>query len=158
MTPEQTAFLNLRHFPGVLNREQAALRSGFAPHEIDILSNAGKLTALGKPKKNCKKVYSAFELERCLQDVEWLNVAQKTITSWWDRKNKSRRLNHNVATPQAPTQSFSRSIQKASTEQVRNPQKDGSNPKRTGKRSGGASSLNGSHDNGHFNNSTSSNE
>jgi hypothetical protein len=153
MTPEQTAFLNLRHFPGVLNREQAALRSGFAPHEIDILSNAGRLTALGKPKKNCKRVFANIEIERCIQDMDWLNRAQRTITDWWDRKNRSRIAKDDSATtsPSSVTsQKSSRSIQKNSVEHERDTQMHAGNQNRKRKHSGGTSSLNGFHVNEHL--------
>lgn len=158
MKPEQREFLNLRHFPGVLSRQQAAWRLGVEEHEIDILSNAGKLTALGNPKKNCKRVWGATEIERCVESMEWLNAAQKTITAWWYRKNKSRLSKHNVTPSHALTQNRSSSIQRTSPERERNSLKHGGNQKRNGKGSGGSDVLNGFHDNGYFQNSTSSNE
>ena len=93
MNAEQITFLNLRHFPGVLSRDEAAKRMGYSPVEIDILVSGGRLTPLGKPKRNAKKVFATLEIERCIQDMDWLHRAQRTIMEYWEKKNRSRRLN-----------------------------------------------------------------
>lgn len=90
MNQEQKDFLNLRHFPGVLSREQVAWRLGLNVAEIDILLAAGKLTPLGKPKKNSKKVFANSDVERCL-DSDFLAHAQKCIANFWEKKNRSRK-------------------------------------------------------------------
>lgn len=91
MKQEQLDFLNVRHFPGVMSREETAWRCGFSTVEIDILCAAGKLIPLGKPKKNAKRVFATVDIERCIHDMDWMHRAQRTIIEFWERKNRSRR-------------------------------------------------------------------
>ncbi len=108
MNAEQITFLNLRHFQGVLNREEAAWRLGFSPFEIDILVSGGRLSPLGKPKRNSKKVFATVEIERCIQDLDWLHRAQRTISDFWEKKNRGRR--DRSASTQITKSSASRTI------------------------------------------------
>ncbi len=140
MKPEQREFLNLRHFPGMLSRQQAAWRLGVEEHEIDILASAGRVTALGKPKKNGKRVFANVEIERIIQDQDSMHRNQRTIIEFWEKKNASRLL------------------QKNSTVPGRNQREQVGNQKRNGNVTGSANVLGRYHANGHLKNLTSANE
>jgi hypothetical protein len=58
--------------------------------DVAILTSAGKLRALGKPKPNAVKYFSAVELISLLADPDWLDEATKTIGQFWRRKNARR--------------------------------------------------------------------
>jgi hypothetical protein len=58
--------------------------------DVAILVSAGKLRALGRPKPNAVKFFSATELIALLADREWLDDATKTIGQFWRRKNARR--------------------------------------------------------------------
>jgi hypothetical protein len=60
------------------------------PEDVAILVSTGKLRALGKPKPNAVKFFSAVELIALLADREWLDDATKTIGHFWKRKNARR--------------------------------------------------------------------
>jgi hypothetical protein len=58
--------------------------------DVAILVSAGKLRALGKPRPNAVKFFSAIELITLLADPDWLDEATKTIVQYWRRKNALR--------------------------------------------------------------------
>ena len=58
--------------------------------DVAILVTADKLRALGRPKPNNVKFFSAVELIALLADREWLDEATKTIGQFWRRKNARR--------------------------------------------------------------------
>src|ERR1019366_9241221 len=58
--------------------------------DVAILVSAGKLRALGKPRPNAVKFFSAIELITLLADPDWLDQATKTIVLFWRRKNAQR--------------------------------------------------------------------
>ena len=58
--------------------------------DVAILVSAGKLRALGRPRPNAVKFFSAVELFALLADREWLDEATKTIGNFWKRKNARR--------------------------------------------------------------------
>ena len=58
--------------------------------DVAILVSAGKLRALGKPRQNAVKFFSAVEMFALLADREWLDDATKTIGQFWRRKNARR--------------------------------------------------------------------
>ena len=58
--------------------------------DVAILVSAGKLRALGKPRPNAVKFFSAIELITLLADPDWLDEATKTIVQFWRRKNARR--------------------------------------------------------------------
>lgn len=162
MKPEQREFLNLRHFPGVLSRQQAAWRLGVEEHEIDILASAGRVTALGKPKKNGKRVFANVEIDRLIQDQDSMHRNQRVIIEFWERKNASRLQKDDVAITSQPSVISSKKsplfIQKNSPQRERKGESHAGKQKPSGRRPDSSTALNGFHDNGHFNNSTSSNE
>lgn len=98
MSPDQREFLNLIHLPAVLTREQAGWVLGYTPVEIDILRSAGVIAALGRPKRNSRKVYMREEIMKLQQDKRLLDRAQVAISNYWERKNASRRLETNELT------------------------------------------------------------
>lgn len=58
--------------------------------DVALLVSAGKLRALGKPRPNAVKFFSAVELIALLADADWLDEATKTIGQYWRRKNARR--------------------------------------------------------------------
>ena len=58
--------------------------------DVALLVSAGKLRALGRPRTNAVKFFSAVELFALLADREWLDEATKTIGQFWRRKNARR--------------------------------------------------------------------
>ena len=58
--------------------------------DVAILVSADKLRALGRPRPNAVKFFSAVELFALLADGEWLDEATKTIGQFWRRKNARR--------------------------------------------------------------------
>ena len=58
--------------------------------DVAILVSAGKLRALGRPKPNAVKFFSAVELIALLANREWLDEATKIIGQHWRRKNAQR--------------------------------------------------------------------
>ena len=58
--------------------------------DVVILTGAGKLKALGKPRPNAVKFFSTIELITLLADRDWLDDATKTIGQYWRRKNERR--------------------------------------------------------------------
>ena len=55
--------------------------------DVAIRVSARKLRALGKPRPNAVKFFSAIELIALLADPDWLDDATKAIIQFWKRKN-----------------------------------------------------------------------
>ena len=53
------------------------------------LFSAGKLRALGRPRPNAVKFFSAIELITVLADPDWLDEATRTIGQFWKRNMPS---------------------------------------------------------------------
>ena len=79
-----------RDLPARLLAAQVAKLLNCSTEDVAILVSAGKLRALGKPKPNAVKFFSAVELFSLLADGEWLDDATKTIGQYWRRKNARR--------------------------------------------------------------------
>ena len=79
-----------RNLPARLLAEQVAKLLNCTPEDVAILVGAGKLHALGKPRPNAVKFFSAVELFALLADREWLDEATKTVGQFWKRKNAQR--------------------------------------------------------------------
>jgi hypothetical protein len=71
--------------------EQVAKLLNCSTEDVAILISAGKLRALGKPRPNAVKFFSAIELITLLADPDWLDEATKTIVQFWRRKNARRK-------------------------------------------------------------------
>jgi hypothetical protein len=80
--------LKHQELPGLA--AQVAKLLNCTPEDVGILVSAGKLRALGRPKPNAVKFFSAVELIALLTDREWLDEATKTIGQFWKRKNARR--------------------------------------------------------------------
>lgn len=69
--------------------------------DVTVLTSAGKLRPLGKPRPNSVKLFSAIELLSLLADREWLDDATKTIGQFWRRKNERRKAREGGTTGRA---------------------------------------------------------
>ena len=79
-----------KDIPARLLAEQVAKLLNCSTDDVAILVSAGKLRALGKPRPNAVKFFSAVELISLLADPDWLDDATKTIIQYWRRKNARR--------------------------------------------------------------------
>ena len=79
-----------KDLPARLLAGQVAKLLNCTPEDVGILVSAGTLRALGRPKPNAVKFFSAVELIALLADREWLDEATKTIGQHWRRKNAQR--------------------------------------------------------------------
>jgi hypothetical protein len=79
-----------KDLPARLLAGQVAKLLNCSTDDVAILASAGKLRALGKPKPNSVKFFSAVELIALLADPDWLDEATKTISQFWRRKNARR--------------------------------------------------------------------
>lgn len=79
-----------KDLPARLLAGQVAKLLNCTPEDVAILVSAGKLRALGRPRPNAVKFFSAVELIGLLADREWLDEATKTIGQFWRRKNARR--------------------------------------------------------------------
>lgn len=79
-----------KDLPARLLAAQVAKLLNCSTEDVSILVSAGKLQALGRPKPNAVKFFSAVELIARLADREWLDEATKTIGQFWRRKNARR--------------------------------------------------------------------
>jgi hypothetical protein len=87
-----------KDIPARLQSAQVAKLLNCTTDDVTILAGAGKLRALGKPKPNSVKYFSAIELIGLLADRDWLDDATKTIGQYWRRKNARRQgLRHEAA-------------------------------------------------------------
>ena len=92
MDDAKQKFLNLKHLPGVVNRQEAAWLLGFdPPEEVSIVTNAGHLRPLGRPAKSGRKRYCTHKLQQLNQDEKWLDRSMEIIKEYWKRKNAGRR-------------------------------------------------------------------
>ena len=79
-----------KDLPARLLAGQVAKLLNCSTDDVAILTSAGKLRALGKPKPNAVKFFSSIELITLLADPDWLDDATKTIGQYWRRKNAKR--------------------------------------------------------------------
>src|ERR1019366_6661612 len=79
-----------KDLPARLLAGQVAKLLNCSTDDVAILVSAGKLRALGKPRPNAVKFFSAIELITLLADRDWLDDAMKTIGQHWRRKNARR--------------------------------------------------------------------
>src|ERR1022692_2561511 len=79
-----------KDLPARLLAAQVAKLLNCTPEDVAILVSTGKLRALGRPKPNAVKFFSAVELIALLADREWLDEATKAIGQFWRRKNSRR--------------------------------------------------------------------
>ena len=79
-----------KDLPGRLLSGQVAKLLNCSTDDVSILASAGKLRALGNPKPNSVKFFSAVEIIAFLADRDWLDEATKTISQYWRRKNARR--------------------------------------------------------------------
>jgi hypothetical protein len=88
-----------RDLPARLLAAQVAKLLNCSTDDVAILVSAGKLRALGRPRTNAVKFFSAVELIALLADREWLDDATKTIGQYWRQKNARRNglLDNNLA-------------------------------------------------------------
>ncbi len=90
MTQAALATWAAKDIPARLLAEQVAKLLNCSTEDVAILVSAGKLRALGKPRPNAVKFFSAIELITLLADADWLDEATKTIVQFWRRKNARR--------------------------------------------------------------------
>jgi hypothetical protein len=79
-----------KDIPARLLAEQVAKLLNCSTEDVAILVSAGKLRALGKPRPNAVKFFSAIDLITLLADPDWLDDATKTIIQFWRRKHARR--------------------------------------------------------------------
>ncbi|MBI1178329.1 hypothetical protein GC207_12910 [bacterium] len=84
-----------RELPARLHADQVAKLLNCTCEDVTILSSAGKLKPLGKPRPNAVKLFSAIELFTLIADRDWLDDATKTIGQFWRRKNARRKGGNN---------------------------------------------------------------
>jgi hypothetical protein len=80
-----------KDLPARLLAAQVAKLLNCSTEDVAILVSVGKLRALGKPRPNAVKFFSAIELITLLADPDWLDEATKTIVQFWRRKNARRK-------------------------------------------------------------------
>ena len=79
-----------KDLPARLLAGQMATLLNCSTDDVTILVSAGKLRALGKPRPNAVKFFSAIEVITLVADRDWLDDATKTIGQYWRRKNARR--------------------------------------------------------------------
>ena len=72
--------------PARLEAKEIAVLLGFAESDIPILIAGGLLKPLGKPAPNAPKFFARVEIERCAENVDWLNQATRSVAQYWKRK------------------------------------------------------------------------
>ncbi len=80
-----------KDLPARLQATQVAKLLNCSVDDVAILSSAGKLRPLGKPRPSAVKYFSAIELMTLLADREWLDEVTRTISAYWRRKNERRK-------------------------------------------------------------------
>jgi hypothetical protein len=90
MTQTAMATWATKDIPARLLAGDVAKLLNCSTEDVAILVSAGKLRALGKPRPNAVKFFSAVELFTLLADREWLDEVTKTIGQFWRRKNARR--------------------------------------------------------------------
>jgi len=85
-------FLNLKHPPGRLTREETAWFLGFSPDEITILVSRGLLKPLGHPAANGQKFFLTAALEELKRDEKWFGKATDAIVEFWRNKNERKSI------------------------------------------------------------------
>ena len=95
MQQDVERFLNLKHLPGRLRKEQGGWFLGFSPDEITILVTIGLLRPLGHPASNGQKFFLTSTLEDLKRDEKWFSKATDAIVEYW--RNKNSRKSHNPA-------------------------------------------------------------
>jgi len=82
--------------PARLGVSHVAVQLGFSESDIPILIAGGLLKPLGNPAPNAPKFFARVKIERCAQDIVWLDRATRFIAQYWkrkrDQKPKRRRL------------------------------------------------------------------
>jgi hypothetical protein len=63
-----------------------AVLLGFGESDIPILIAGGLLKPLGRPAPNAPKFFARVEIERCAENVDWLNQATRSVAHYWKRK------------------------------------------------------------------------
>ena len=79
-----------KNMPARLLAGEVAKLLNCSTEDVAILVSVGKLRALGRPRPNAVKFFSAIELMTLLADSDWLDDATKTIIQFWRRKNAQR--------------------------------------------------------------------
>ena len=72
--------------PARLEAKEIAVLLGFSESDIPILIAGGLLKPLGKPAPNAPKFFARVEIERCAENVDWLNQATRSVAQYWKRK------------------------------------------------------------------------
>jgi hypothetical protein len=72
--------------PARLEAKDVAFLLGFSEFDISILIAAGLLKPLGKPAPNAPKLFPRVQIERCAENVDWLNQATRCVAHYWKRK------------------------------------------------------------------------
>jgi len=90
MTKTALATWAAKNIPARLLAGDVAKLLNCSTEDVAILVSAGKLRALGKPRPNAVKFFSAIELITLLADSDWLDEATRSIVQHWRRKNARR--------------------------------------------------------------------
>ncbi len=72
--------------PARLEVKEIAVLLGFSESDIPILIAEGFLKPLGKPAPNAPKLFARVEIERCGEDMDWLNQATRCVAQYWKKK------------------------------------------------------------------------
>jgi hypothetical protein len=72
--------------PARLEVKEIGVLLGFGESDIPVLIAAGLLKPLGKPAPNAPKFFARVEIERCAENVDWLNKATRCVAQYWKRK------------------------------------------------------------------------
>jgi len=93
MQQDVERFLNLKHLPGRLTKEQTAWFLGFSSEEITILVTRGLLKPLGHPASNGQKFFLTMTLDDLKRNEKWFSKATDAIVEYWRNKNSRKSIN-----------------------------------------------------------------
>lgn len=89
---EETLLLDGRRLPARLTSAEVAIVLGFHEHDIAQLVVSKLLTPLGKPAHNSPKHFASVDIIKVAQNREWLSIATRQISRYWQSRNEKKRI------------------------------------------------------------------
>jgi hypothetical protein len=89
---EEALLLDGRRLPARLTSAEVAVVLGFHEHDIAQLVVSKLLTPLGKPVHNSPKHFATVDIIKVAQNREWLSIATRQISRYWQRRNEKKRI------------------------------------------------------------------
>jgi len=96
---EEALLLDGRRLPARLTSAEVAVVLGFHEHDIAQLVVFKLLTPLGKPVHNSPKHFAAVDVIKAAQDREWLSMATRQISRYWQSRNEKKRVPPSLEEP-----------------------------------------------------------